>query len=126
MKSPTHHSRPGFTLVELLVVITIFASLSVLSFLGFSAMRAGADSATTVSNMRQVQAANQSYASDHNGRYASYKVLDEEQGTYTHWTRSPGFLSYLIGDESVADKTLANIVVPLGILNPVVVRVKTE
>lgn len=124
MKSPTHRPCPGFTLVELLVVITIIATLAALSFFGFSRMRAAADSATTVSNMRQLQAANQSFASDHNGRYASYKVLDENTGTYTYWTRSPGFLSYIIGDDSVANKTLANITVPVGILDPVVVRAK--
>lgn len=118
--------RSGFTLVELLVVIVIIVTLASLSFLGFSRMRAAADAATTVSNMRQLQVANQSYASDHNGRYASYKVLDEDKGTYTYWTRSPGFLSYIMGDESVASRALKDITVPLGILDPVVVRSKAR
>lgn len=126
MHHPILPARRGFTLVELLVVILIVIVLASLSFLGFSRIRAAADSATTVSNMRQLQVANQSYASDHNGRYASYKVLDEEKGTYTYWTRSPGFLGYIIGDESVADRALKDITVPLGILDPVVVRSKAR
>ncbi len=77
MKNPIHRRTSGFTLVELLVVISIIAVLATLTFLGFTRMRAAADKATTVSNIRQLQGANQSYATDHNGRYASYYIINE-------------------------------------------------
>ncbi len=62
--------RPGFTLVELLVVITIVIVLAAISFTGYRAIKARADESTSSSNMRQIGIALQTYVSD-KGRYPS-------------------------------------------------------
>ncbi|NQX01438.1 DUF1559 domain-containing protein [bacterium] len=61
-------SAKGFTLVELLVVITIIVVLAALSTVGVSKVRSAARGATCTSNLRQIGAAMLSYATDHNGQ----------------------------------------------------------
>lgn len=58
----------GFTLTEVLVVITIIVVLAALSLLGFSKVRSAARGATCVSNLRQIGGAMLSYATDHSGQ----------------------------------------------------------
>jgi prepilin-type N-terminal cleavage/methylation domain-containing protein/prepilin-type processing-associated H-X9-DG protein len=58
----------GFTLTEVLVVITIIVVLAALSTLGFVKIRSAARGATCTSNLRQIGAAMISYASDKNGQ----------------------------------------------------------
>lgn len=115
----------GFTLVELLVVIVIIAVLAALSVLGFSRMRLAADSATTVSNMRQLQVANVSFSTDNNGRYVNYSKTDPD-GKVTYWYRNFDFLAYLTGNQELANKTLDEVdedsVVPESLLDPTAVR----
>lgn len=122
-----HRSRSGFTLVELLVVITIILVLAMLSVLGFSRFRASADTATTVSNLRQLQAANISYSIDHIGRHVNYSYTDKAGGV-TYWYRNLKFLAYLTGDSELESKSLADVnedtVVPDKLLDPTVVRVR--
>jgi prepilin-type N-terminal cleavage/methylation domain-containing protein len=68
MKSPRKSSKldAAFTMVELLVVITIIAVLAALLFSLASRMRNKASSAISVSNLRQIGSAIVTYASDHN------------------------------------------------------------
>jgi prepilin-type N-terminal cleavage/methylation domain-containing protein/prepilin-type processing-associated H-X9-DG protein len=74
MKSPHRTGRitllapKGFTLIEVLVVITIVVVLAALSFLGVSKVRSAARGATCVSNLRQVGAAILAHAIDHSGQ----------------------------------------------------------
>jgi prepilin-type N-terminal cleavage/methylation domain-containing protein/prepilin-type processing-associated H-X9-DG protein len=58
----------GFTLTELLVVITIIVVLAALSSFGFTKIRSAARGATCTSNLRQIGAAMISYANDHSGQ----------------------------------------------------------
>jgi prepilin-type N-terminal cleavage/methylation domain-containing protein/prepilin-type processing-associated H-X9-DG protein len=71
MKSshPTHirYSRHGFTLPELLIVITIIVVLAALSFFGSRSFIARAHQVTCMSNLRQLGAASLAYAGDHAG-----------------------------------------------------------
>lgn len=66
---PQYHRKPGFTLVELLVTITIIATLASLVFL---MARKGIDSARTsksVSNLHQIYTGIGSWAAENNMRF---------------------------------------------------------
>lgn len=68
MKHPKqlHKFNAAFTMVELLVVITIIVVLALLSFSLASRLRLKASSAISTSNLRQVGTAIATYASDNN------------------------------------------------------------
>jgi prepilin-type N-terminal cleavage/methylation domain-containing protein len=61
-----HPFKAAFTLLELLVVITIVVVLAALLFALSTSIRRNASSATSVANLRQVGTAIASHASDHN------------------------------------------------------------
>jgi len=61
-----HASNSGFTLVEVLVTITIIIVLAALSFIGVTRMRFSAAKATTVSQMRQIGIAALTWGSEKN------------------------------------------------------------
>ncbi|MFZ9935461.1 MAG: type II secretion system protein [Luteolibacter sp.] len=64
------YSRPqGFTLVELLVTISIIVVLATLAFLGFGRLKLMANKATSVNNIRNLSAATMASAGDNNGRF---------------------------------------------------------
>jgi prepilin-type N-terminal cleavage/methylation domain-containing protein/prepilin-type processing-associated H-X9-DG protein len=63
----TRHPQRGFTLVEILVVIVIVATLAAFSFSFVKSARIRADQAVCVSNLRNIGTALQIYAQDHNG-----------------------------------------------------------
>jgi prepilin-type N-terminal cleavage/methylation domain-containing protein/prepilin-type processing-associated H-X9-DG protein len=127
MRNHSKHPNAGFTLVELLVVIVIIATLAALSMLGFSRLRKSANAAITVANIRQLQNANISYSTDHNGRYVTYSYTAPD-GQGTSWLNNLEFLAYLTGNKDLADKTLAevdqNTVVPESLLDPTTVRAR--
>lgn len=60
--------RTGFTLVEVLVVISIIAMLTALLLLGNKAARKLGNQATTMNNMRQIGVAMVEYAGDNDGK----------------------------------------------------------
>ena len=60
--------RSGFTLVELLVVITIIVVLAVISVVLVGRMSIGASAATMSNNLRQIGSAITTYADDNNGK----------------------------------------------------------
>lgn len=133
MKSQFRHidhqfASPGFTLVEVLVVISIIIVLAVLSVGGFSRMRSAADKATTTRNIAQLQIANISYAGDNNGFYAPVYGFDDQGVTYTSWAGNKDFISMLIGD--VSDREIEEIdaklglKMPLTLLDPAAVRAR--
>lgn len=121
------HRRTGFTLVEMLVVITIIVVLVALSFIGFKRMREKADVVTTIKRIRGFSEANAMYASDHNGRYVPVFAFDEEGRGSVQWHYNRAFLEPLISDK----KELDNYEVfegidglPEEVLDPIVVRAK--
>ena len=69
-KTHVHHHRhrhQGFTLVELLVVVTIIAVLTALGFIGIAKYRERAQVANAVNSLRQVGAAHVAYAGENHG-----------------------------------------------------------
>ena len=124
MKTSQPRAAAGFTLVELLVVVLIIATLSALSLIGFRRMRAAGDRASTITVMRQMQVANASYSIDHNGRYVPIVSKGEGGAISMEWYRDPTFLSYLTGDPALLDDLEKEVTVPTGVLDPVVLRAK--
>jgi prepilin-type processing-associated H-X9-DG protein len=125
MKHSSSRTSSGFTLVELLVAITITIVLAALTVVGLSRMRAAGDTATAVRNIRQLQVANVSYATEHDGRYASYFILDED-GKKNYWYRDLAFLAELTGDNSQLTSADPNKDVPSSLLDPTAYRAKKK
>ncbi|MEI8036789.1 MAG: type II secretion system protein [Verrucomicrobiota bacterium] len=69
--------RHGFTLVELLIVISIVAVLAALSFMLAPRMRRAALTATSIGNMRQIHVMMMQYTGEHNGQYPMSVYQDE-------------------------------------------------
>ena len=95
-RNKTHHFKAAFTLMEMLVVITIIAVLATLLFALTSSMRKKASSATSVSNLRQIGAAIVSYASDYNSTLPG-PVLSDHSPLYQN-NSNAGWLGWLLKD----------------------------
>lgn len=116
--------RPGFTLTELLVVILIIAILAALSLFGMRRMRAMADKAGSVRNLSQLQIANMSYATDHNGDFVPLKEQQGNGPVTGRWFLNLEYLANLTGmppEELERNKSTA---IPLEMLDPKVVRAR--
>lgn len=92
----THRIKAAFTLMELLVVLTIVAVLAALLFSLTSTMRNKASSATSVSNLRQIGTAIVSATSDNNGTLPG-PVLTDHFPRYQNNAAS-GQLGWLLKD----------------------------
>lgn len=107
MKAKTPYSnssltRPGFTLVELLVVITIIIVIAAISLTGMRRLRDYAEKANSLKNISQLHLANTSYASDHSGRYVSLYATDENGSRTGFWYQDPTYLGYLTGESETS------------------------
>lgn len=117
------HPRRGFTLVELLVVITIIVVLAALSVGTTFRMRDQAFKANSIRNIAQLQIANASYAADHSGSYAPIYAYDDQGVRIGFWYQNPEFLGNLAGDVRGAAGDLARSA-PVSMLDPKVYRAK--
>lgn len=80
--------RPGFTLVELLVVVAIIIVLAALAFVVLSSTRKKADSALETAHMREIGIHLLGYASSHHNRLPPARAdIAEENGDWgqLHW-----------------------------------------
>lgn len=74
MFSPLNHARvprqsPGFTLIELIVVVAILALLAALLLPAYNNVVARGQAAKCISNLKQIGAAVAGYAGDHDGAF---------------------------------------------------------
>jgi prepilin-type N-terminal cleavage/methylation domain-containing protein/prepilin-type processing-associated H-X9-DG protein len=116
----------GFTLMEILVTITIIIVLAALTFMGTKKLREGADTVTTISRIKGFVNANALYATDHNGKYVAIYANDGDGKPLTPWHFNPEFLGSLIGELDITDAVQYEGVpgLPEAVLDPVVVRAK--
>lgn len=120
---PSPSLRPGFTLTELLVVILIIAILATLAIFSTRRVRDMADKANSVRNLKQLQVANISYASDHNGKCVPIR-LNDDKGNPTRWFQDTEFLANLTGKPSELIEKSWLTAIPLDMLDPKVVRAR--
>ena len=112
----------AFTLVELLVTITIIMTLAALAFMGMKKMRAAADRTLSLGNLSQIQIANASYATDNNGRFVSTFTKDEKGKTGGLWDRNSRFLDEYVGTGPLSEGQNQEDRVPESALDPVAYR----
>jgi type IV pilus assembly protein PilA len=74
-------SEKGFTLIELLVVILIIGILAAIAIPAFLNQRAKAYDSQAKSNIRTAQTAEETYATDNSGTYASDTLSASDTGS---------------------------------------------
>ena len=113
----------GFTLVELLVVIAIIAVLVAVGATAVFRFRKSADKTVTLSNLRQIQAANVSYSADHSSRFLPPE--DTVNGVTVEWWKNPEFVSLLKSAEATyGNGGTVDVTLPLSLMDPAVVKEK--
>lgn len=130
MKNPSHSSSTrslGFTLIEVLITVTIIIVIAGLAVVGSKKLREKADVVTTLKRIGGFAQANALYAAEHNGRYVAAYSFDEEAQPGIPWHYNPPFLEALMGENlSVEEAEEFEGVdgLPEQLLDPVVVRAK--
>lgn len=103
---PSNKYHAAFTMVELLVVITIIAVLAALLFSLASRMRTNASSAISTSNLRQIGTAIMAYAGDNNSSLPG-PILTDHFPRYQNNAVS-GQLGWLLRDHLASERQPAN------------------
>jgi prepilin-type N-terminal cleavage/methylation domain-containing protein/prepilin-type processing-associated H-X9-DG protein len=80
--SPRKGTGPGFTIIELLVVMAILALLTALLLPVISSARERSHQAACASNLKQIGSALMLYASDHDGFIPSWNFASHTEYTY--------------------------------------------
>jgi type II secretory pathway pseudopilin PulG len=127
MKNTQQNS--GFTLVELLVTITIIIALAAIIAVSMRGMRQSADTAVALNRIRSLGLANASYAADNSGRYVPVFEFDQDQKASVMWFYNKEFLKELIGDPQFLndpEEFEGKDGFPESVLDPVTVRAKKK
>jgi len=100
----------GFTLVELLVTITIIVTLAALGFLGGTKMLDSASKARSVGNVRQLTTAHQVFASENSGAILDWSrtIINGRKGNWSEHllvTLSPELANNNAFKQSIGDST---------------------
>ncbi len=125
-KPCSRRARSAFTLVELLVTITIVISLAALMLNGLARFRAASAKTISMGNLKQLQLANATYAADHNGKFVSIRTRDGEGKLGNLWILNPSFLENLRGELASTSTNKPNTSVPISLLDPIAVRAKAS
>lgn len=95
MKTKDCSLKSGFTLVELLVVIAMIAVLVAISVSMVFRFKSSGDKVVATNNLRQIQVANISYATENGGRFVP---PSESVNSVTYpWYENPGLISQIKG-----------------------------
>ena len=98
--SAGNHCR-GFTLVELLVVISLIVVLAALTLVTLGKIRKSARSTRCMGNLRQIYLASQSYSQDHNGLVLPGESRNGSTHLFWHWLLRPEFGGTSVYDDKV-------------------------
>lgn len=119
----------GFTLVEILVTITIILILAALTVIGTKRLRESADMVTSTKRIGGLVQANALFAADNGGKYVEAYAFDEESKPKVPWHYNRTFLETLIGDSLNIENAVEFEGVdglPDQVLDPAVVRAKKK
>lgn len=114
----------AFTLLEILVTITIIILVAALAMMGTSRLRDSSNRMVSMGNLKQLQIANASYAVDHNGRFVSIAKRNGDNKIGDIWVLNHSFLENFRGDLGWTSTGRVNTSVPVSMLDPVTVRAK--
>lgn len=92
MKHSSCSSRTGFTLIEMLFVISILGLLATLLFPALLAARGKAREVSCLSNLRQIGVGLSLYAQDYDGLYP-YAVDPTDRAYPDQWAHIPDFMT---------------------------------
>ncbi|MFK7851438.1 MAG: type II secretion system protein [Akkermansiaceae bacterium] len=122
-KTISHTSNKGFTLIELMIVIVIVATLVAISITAVFRFRKSADKVLVLGSLKQLQNANIAYSSDNQGRFVPPE--EEIETVFYQWFENPDFISQVKGVSATFSSTDApDISLPIEIMDPEVVREK--
>lgn len=122
----SHIRNRGYTLVELLIVVSMIVILALLTLFMFPRFRESADRAKSVRNISQLQLANATYATDHNGEFLKVFAFDEEGSSYVAWCNNSDFLSVLKGSGAFLPDGSLDKSIPPDALDPKAYRTKLK
>lgn len=120
----TPSQERGFTLVELLTVISIFGILTAILIPVVGNIRESASTSQCASNLRSMQIANQLYAGQNNGRYLTAAFFDDSGSYQGDWHSNNDFFEILTsittepGDREYGEWNEAMCCPSLASLNP--------
>jgi hypothetical protein len=109
-----------------MVVIAIVVVLASLAITGYSRLKAHGDKVASMNNLRQLQAANQSFASDNNNTYVPAWAFDKEGRKMSNWQNNETFLRYYRGEVPAGAPQQVRVSVPPSLLDPIAYRSKAR
>ena len=104
MRRAQIQQKSGFTLVELLVVVAVVALLAALALSAYSSAITSGRAAASMSNLRELAAANLTYASEHDGYYCpaqdstnNLRWHGARSNNSSAWDPTKGYLASYLG-----------------------------
>lgn len=88
----------GFTMIELLVSISVLVVLMSIIFIGIRGVRERATAVECISNMREIHTAMSLYVMNNNGEYPRARTFVPEGGSGSAWNYEGGFWFNAIGE----------------------------
>lgn len=81
----SRHASAAFTMMEMIIVITIIAVLATMAFPVYSKLQRMANETVTVNGLKQIIAATMTWAADHGDKIPSPKYTAEDKNLPDYW-----------------------------------------
>jgi prepilin-type N-terminal cleavage/methylation domain-containing protein len=121
------HLQPAFTLVEILVTITIIVVLAALIVAITVNLKRSAENVVAITRIQGLGHANAAYAVENNGKYVPIFAFSEDRSFQPPWFYNKKFLETLVGNAEFLNEPEqyeGSDGYPESVLDPVVVRSK--